>query len=48
MGGQVELQPACDHVGHGDEVSVGSVSVSLGFGGLDETVDALEDAVVDA
>jgi hypothetical protein len=45
--GLIEIKAACDEVGHGDEVASGAITAGLGLCGLDETVDAFENAVGD-
>ena len=47
LSGYPEIQFTQDQVGHVDEVFVGAVTPSLGLGGLDEAVEAFENAVVD-
>ena len=43
--GQIKF--ASDKVDDGGEVAVGAVASGLGFGGLDEAVNAFKDAIVD-
>lgn len=45
--GLIEIKAACDEVGHGDEVASGAIAAGRGLCGLDETVDAFENAVGD-
>ena len=42
-----ELEFACDEVNSGGEVAGGAIAPGFGLGGLNEAVDAFEDAVVD-
>ena len=43
--GQIEF--ACDEIDDAGEVASGAIASGFGLGGLDEAVDAFEDAVVD-
>jgi hypothetical protein len=42
-----KIEFACDEVNDAGEVSVRAIASSFGFGGLNETVNAFEDAVAD-
>ena len=46
--GKPEIKLTGDEIDHGDEIFGGTVSPGLGFGRLDQTVDAFQDPVGDA